>query len=234
MNIQNIINFATDAFPVDTHYWKGLQKAHDAQHPPIPKPIGIFDTCRPGLTGLNRLRRVYKYIRAIECARFKGTPNKLDENQHAMLTLFIATALPHIVTPAEYAVHRKTLCTVCVCVHSPVSSYLKEIKYDKDKRWAYIMAARQAGKTLALSMACTATMAACPDIDIGLYASKQSQAGLIQTNVIENFALLKLRIDVCKADGTTRMTIARLLSPCQAWSRFRTAPSRAPPSAHIL
>ena len=106
-----------------------------------------------------------------------------------------------------------------------------------DKRFVSVTAARQAGKSLATSIFCTAVMLACPDVDIGLYASKLGQAGLIQSNVIENFKLLKRRIYICKAEGTRTRTHAnvRTSSPpsTKASSRSPTAPPSSLPSAPI-
>jgi hypothetical protein len=110
MNIHAIIDFAKNAFPTDSQYWNGLQHAYAEQHPPTPKAIGAFDSCRPGLVGFNRLRRVLAYVDAIEQARFRGN-SKLDENQRAMINMYIAAALPHIVTPSEYSMHRQQYVT---------------------------------------------------------------------------------------------------------------------------
>jgi hypothetical protein len=102
-----------------------------------------------------------------------------------------------------------------------------------DKRFVSVTAARQAGKSLATSIFCTAVMLACPDVDIGLYASKLGQAGLIQSNVIENFKLLKRRIYICKAEGIhTRASIPHLPQK-KASSHLPMAPPSNPPSAPI-
>lgn len=186
---QHITSLLANLTPIDPSkqpsYNKVLEYIIDTRNAPPPPPIPMFGNVREGMTGINRLEHIYNRIKIIEskCLPDNG---KFSKNQWAMINDFISTALPKVVTISEY-IHNKQL-------------YLDYLGVDVDGRFAGVLGSRQIGKTTCIAAVIAAIVVTCPDISIGLYASKVDQAGILQERVVEYIHRLGKKVDYSKTD----------------------------------
>jgi hypothetical protein len=150
------------------------------------EPVGLFGDVRPGQDGINRLEAIYKQLDIIE-RRCLPAGGRFSDNQWQMINDFIAGALPKIVTVPEYVLNRQV--------------YLDYLGITEDKRFNVALMPRQGGKTTCIAAVITAIILECPDISIGIFASKLEQASIMQSKVVDNVRTLGHKITTISSEN---------------------------------
>jgi len=205
---QHITSLYTELPHIDENsqplYNKVLLHIIDTRNAPPEEPVAMFGNIKPGMIGINRLEQIFRCIDIIQskCLPDNG---KFTKNQWAMITDFISTALPKIVTTAEYVLHRQ--------------EYLDYLNIETDGRFAGVLGSRQIGKTTCTAAVVAAIVTTCPNVSVGLYASKLGQASILQTRIVEFIGRLGKTVDFNKTEGIATFHHAgRLTSVVRAYS----------------